>query len=529
LRPRKYTVLGRGTPSKKITTIWTTTYEMAPSAQQNIDRETHISWRQRSELDQLADLTSELEDELTNLDNQFWVSGDTLKRIVERFREELDDGLSKNDQNIPMNLAWTRLPTGKEKGTILTLDLGGTNLRVCKVTLHGDEKSAKEKSELDQQQYKLPQDLKIGDADGLWTFIADKLEAFVRDKGLDKMYSKEKPMPLGFTFSYPARQERIDHAVLQTWTKGFDIKGVEGKDAAQQLREKMEEKELPFELVCVINDTVGAMIASAYNDPETIVGAIFGTGCNAAYMATISDIKKLDSGDDRVSTFAGDQSEKSELKMAINCEYGAFDNAHRVLPRTTFDKQIDKESPRPGEQTFEKLSAGLYLGEIFRLILVDLADRSLVFKGQDTAKLRQSYSLDTGFLSQIEDDESSRFETTRKLFSDTLNLQPTDTDLEMSRRLAEMIAVRGARLCACGIAAICTKEGIEKGNVAADGSVANKHPKFKKRWAKALGEILDWSDELKENGKGPIKITSAEDGSGVGCAIIAAMELEKRR
>ena len=89
-------------------------------------------------------------------------------------------------------------------------------------------------------------------------------------------------MPLGFTFSYPATQDRIDHAVLQTWTKGFDIKGVEGQDAAKQLREKLQERKLPVDLICVINDTVGAMIASAYNDPETIIGGIFGTGCNAA-------------------------------------------------------------------------------------------------------------------------------------------------------------------------------------------------------------------------------------------------------
>lgn len=480
----------------------------------------------------MADLPPELEEVLTNLDKQFWVSGDKLKDIVKRFRKELNEGLSKEGQNIPMNVAWTGLPTGNEKGTILTLDLGGTNLRVCKVVLHGDRVGAEEKSELDQDQYKLPKDLKTGDAEGLWNFIADKLETYVKDRSLDKEYSKEKPMPLGFTFSYPATQERIDHAILQTWTKGFDIDGVEGNDVAQQLREKMEARDLPFELICVINDTVGAMVASAYNDPETIVGAIFGTGCNAAYMASLSDIKKLDSDDDRIRDFKNNQRNGThEEKMAINCEYGAFDNAHRALPRTTYDKRIDEESPRPGEQTFEKLSAGLYLGEIFRLILVELADRDLVFKKQDAAKLHESYSVDTGFLSQIEDDESPKFEATRKLFSEILSLKPTDVEIELSRRLAEMIAVRGARLCACGIAAICAEEGIDKGNVAADGSVANKHPKFKRRWAKALGEILDWKDEWKEGNdgaSGPIKITSAEDGSGVGCAIIAAMEIEKR-
>jgi hexokinase len=505
---------------------------MTTSAQHNIDHESYSSWRQRSELDKMADLTSELEDVLTKLDEQFWVSGEKLKEVVKRFREELNDGLSKDGQNIPMNLAWTGLPTGKEQGTILTLDLGGTNLRVCKVILHGDKEGAKEKSELDQEQYKLPKEMKIGDAESLWNFVADKLAIFVKDRALDREYSKEKPMPLGFTFSYPATQERIDHAVLQTWTKGFDIKGVEGNDAAQQLREKMEAKNLPFELVCVINDTVGAMIASAYNDPKTIIGAIFGTGCNAAYMATLSDIKKLPPGDDRIAATQNGETDSTKQKMAINCEYGAFDNAHRVLPMTKYDEQIDKESPRPGEQAFEKLSAGLYLGEIYRLILLDLADRSLIFKNQDMAKLRESYSIDTGFLSQIEDDESPKFETTRKLFSDILNLQPTDVEIELSRRVAEMIAVRGARLCACGIAAICTKEGIEEGHVAADGSVANKHPKFKRRWAKALGDILDWKDEWKEGkdgANGPIKITSAEDGSGIGCAIIAAMELEKRR
>jgi hexokinase len=485
----------------------------------------------------MADLPQKLDDELTRLDKEFWIPGSKLKDIVKRFREELEDGLSKDKQNIPMNISWVHnLPSGKEKGTILTLDLGGTNLRVCKVTLHGDEgrKEGDGKHSLEQEQYKLPQELKTGDAEQLWTFIAERVEDFVKNKELGKEYSKEKPMPLGFTFSYPATQQRIDHAVLQTWTKGFDIKGVEGEDVAQQLRSHLERRNLPVELICVINDTVGAMIASAYNDPNTIIGAIFGTGCNAAYMASLSSIAKLSNKDDRIT----DASEHNgaaagEEKMAINCEYGAFDNAHRVLPRTKYDEQIDEESPRPGEQSFEKLSAGLYLGEIFRLILVDLLDCGLVFQTSSESqsqKLREPYTIDTGFLSAIEDDESPKFTKTRDLFSKTLRLQPTDVEIELSRRLAELIAVRGARLCACGVAAICTKESITKGHVAADGSVANKHPKFKSRWAKALGEILDWNmaGQGKDDGEGPITITSAEDGSGVGCAIIGAMELERR-
>ncbi|KAJ4341564.1 Hexokinase isoenzyme 2 [Didymella glomerata] len=495
---------------------------MASSAQQHVGEEAYSSRQQRSELKKMADLPSELEKELDLLDEQFWISGDKLKQIVQRFHEELDEGLAKHHQNIAMHQTWVHhLPSGNERGTFLTLDLGGTNLRVCEITLHGHEKEGKEKTQLNQKQYKLPEELKKGDADALWNFIAEELEDFVKQKGLMNNFSKQRPMPLGFTFSYPATQARIDHAILKTWTKGFDISGVEDHDVAQQLRSKIEERNLPIELICVINDTVGAMIASAYNDPKTIVGAIFGTGCNAAYMANLSSIGKMKDSDREYCSKISD-------KMAINCEYGAFDNAHRVLPWTKFDKQIDVDSPRPGEQAFEKLSAGLYLGEIYRLIVLDLVERGLVFKNQDTKKLEEPYSIDTGFLSQIEDDESPSFSKSRDLFSSLLDLKPSDVEIELSRHIAEMIAVRGARLCACGVAAICLKEGIEEGHVAADGSVANKHPKFKRRWANALGEILGWNEEDKREGEGPIKITSAEDGSGIGCAIIAAMELEKR-
>jgi len=91
--------------------------------------------------------------------------------------------------------------------------------------------------------------------------------------------------------------------------------------------------------------------------------------------------------------------------MAINCEWGAFDNEGVMLPRTPYDKTIDEDSPRPGQQAFEKMVAGLYLGEIFRLILCDLHDHTEthLFEGQDIAKLRRPYSLDSSFLSTIEE------------------------------------------------------------------------------------------------------------------------------
>lgn len=50
-----------------------------------------------------------------------------------------------------------------------------------------------------------------------------------------------------------------------------------------------------------------------------------------------------------------------------------------------------------------------------------------------------------------------------------------------------------------------------------------KYPNFKARGAKALREILDWPDNEPDR----IVMSGAEDGSGVGAALIAALTLER--
>ncbi|KAI0841924.1 hypothetical protein F5Y06DRAFT_292747 [Hypoxylon sp. FL0890] len=461
-----------------------------------------VQFPSQPESNNLEGISPHLRDELTNIKNQFNVTSEKLKQISERFEEELREGLEKEGSNLSMNVTWVLgLPTGQEKGEYVTIDLGGTNLRICFVSLKGQH----EEIDVKQHARRLPPTIKTGDAATLWDFIVDSLDEFLKTHQLTA--NRNDRLPLGFCFSYPALQDSIDHGKLKTWTKGFDIDGVEGEDAAGQLRNAIAKRNLPLELVALVNDTTGAMIASAYRDPDTIVGAIFGTGCNAAYVENVGSIPKL----------------KTDLPpdtpMAINCEYGAFDNAHRVLPRTKYDVIIDDESPRPGEQTFEKMSAGLYLGEIFRLIVLDLHRRGLIFPGQDAPQLKEPYKVDTGLLSALEDDPP---EACRTRLEECLGVKATIDETRVAHRLAEIIASRGGRLCSCGIAAICRMKGIASGHVAADGTVANKHPKFKGRWTEALGEILDWPRDREED---PIIITSAEDGSGIGAAVISAMTL----
>ncbi|KAJ5590042.1 Hexokinase [Penicillium hetheringtonii] len=435
----------------------------------------------------MQDLPQNLLQHIKDFEDIFTVDRPKLKEIVKHFVKELEKGLTVEGGNIPMNVTWVLgFPDGEEQGTFLALDMGGTNLRVCEITLT-DKKGA---FDITQSKYKMPEELRTGTAEELWEYIADCLQQFIEHHHENEDLAK---LPLGFTFSYPATQDYIDHGILQRWTKGFDIDGVEGQDVVPPLENILKKRGLPIKVAALINDTTGTLIASSYTDSEMKIGCIFGTGVNAAYMENAGSIPKI-----------AHMNLPPDMPVAINCEYGAFDN-ERIA--------------------FEKMTAGLYLGEIFRLALVDLIDShpGLIFNGQDVSKLRKPYLLDASFLAAIEEDPYENLSETADVFAKQLNICPTEPELEMVRRLAELIGTRAARLSACGVAAICTKKNIESCHVGADGSVFTKYPHFKARGAQALREVLDWAPNEKDK----VSIMAAEDGSGVGAALIAALTLKR--
>lgn len=130
-------------------------------------------------------------------------------------------------------------------------------------------------------------------------------------------------------------------------------------------------------------------------------------------------------------------------------------------------------------------------------------------------------------MTDISSDPFENLQETADLLSDKLNISATGSELELIRRAAELIGTRAARLSACGVAAISKKTGRSSCHVGADGSVFNKYPHFKARGAQALKEILDWPEKKNINDEDPIEILAAEDGSGVGAALIAALTLKR--
>ncbi|KAG2159268.1 hexokinase [Suillus bovinus] len=370
--------------------------------------------------------------------------------------------INKPNQIVPMIpthvFGW---PTGQEKGDFLALDLGGTNLRVCLVTLQGEGKF-----EISQTKYCLTEEKKQDDGQKLFDFCAECLRTFV-DTNTGEDAGQLKPgqsLPLGFTFSYPCSQERIDHGELIRWTKGFGAGNTEGRDVAEMFKKSLEKYQLPVKLTALINDTTRTLIASRYVNPKTKIAVIFGTGCNAAYMENVKNITKIEHlGID------------SGAEMVINCEWGAFDSfEHEHLPRTKYDTI--------------KLISGRYLGEILRLVLCELIDE---------CKL---YCFDTAFLSLVESDERTNLLNVIGIFTRFFALEMTLAERQFFRALAKLIGRRAARLSACCIAAIVSKMGyLEEGcSVGADGSLYRLLDSLVRRKADGMHSLIrsGWTDNL---------------------------------
>ncbi|CAG8010391.1 unnamed protein product [Penicillium nalgiovense] len=401
-----------------------------------------------------------------------------------------------------MNPTWVMaVPSGDEKGDYLTIDLGGTNLRISRVILKGGGQY-----ELTHTCSGIPEEAKKGNAKDLWLFIVDCFKQFLQTHSISQ--TELARMPVAFTFSYPVSQNSIAHGVLQRWTKGFDICGVEGEDVVPQLERTFREKGLMVKIVALVNDTTGTLMASSYVEPRTKIGSIFGTGCNAAYIESCGNIPKI-----------RQYGLSDQTPMAINCEYGAFDNSHEVLPFTPYDLMIDRESPRPGQQCYEKMIAGHYLGEIFRHILLDMHERrDAIFRQQGITSLRKQNIMDASDLVLIEKDASEDSRHTRVYLQRRFNIVADAHEALFCRRVAHLVGQRAIRLYACGIAAIILKKGYDSCDVAVDGSVFSKYPSFTDQAMNALDEILQRPRGIQQC----IRLTSAIDGSGVGAAVIAA-------
>lgn len=417
----------------------------------------------------------------------------------------------------------------------MAVDLGGTNFRVCSINLKGDSTF-----DLTQNKVAIPRDMMVASSyKELFKFLAAQIEAFLEEHhnehfeatvrrrrltGTTDQYRREEIFDLGFTFSFPVHQTSINRGTLIRWTKGFDIPDAVGKDVCLMLQDAINELHLPVRVAALVNDTVGTLMARSYTSPgktETLIGAIFGTGTNGAYVEKLDKVTKLDVKNDRTIDHTKNQ-------MVINTEWGSFDNHLSVLPNTIYDQQLDAESVNPGIQMFEKRVSGMFLGEILRLAILALTKDSEAKLLQTDGNLIPSdsplyeiWGIDTSFLSIIEADTTSDLTATKAaLFEHFKVSNATTDDAQAIKAIGHAIAKRAARLSGIALAAILldTKriDTDETVDIGVDGSLVEFYPKFVDYMREAMREIKGIGEKESK-----VRIGIAKDGSGVGAALIA--------
>ncbi|XP_035194361.1 LOW QUALITY PROTEIN: hexokinase-3 [Oxyura jamaicensis] len=424
-----------------------------------------------------------------------------LQAVKCRMLEAMDKGLSRQThaqatvRMLPTFICST--PDGTEKGDLMVVELCQSHVRTLFVTLLGD---GNQSPQLMYKVFEMPAEMLQGTGEALFDFIAQCVHKFLEESG-----SPQHRLPLGFVFPFSCRQTGLGKAELISWSKGFQCSGVEGKDVVQLLQAAINKLELyHVQVIALLNDTVGTMMASSGGGKPCEVALVMGTGTNSCFMAEAPLVEVV---------------EESNGRMCVNSEWGCFgDDGALSDVLTPYDHRVDQESSNPGERRFEKMVGSLYLGEIVRHAVLMLAAEQALFVGASTSVLGTKGALKTQQVLEIMDNETGMAKARSAL--EALGLQPSERDCCRVQQICRAVVSRAAALSATGLAAIlslmCRSRELERlvVNVGVDGELYRAHARF--------GEILQSVTGLLAPECAATLVPSA-DTNGLGVALVTAV------
>lgn len=303
-------------------------------------------------------------------------------------------------------------------------------------------------------------------------------------------------------------QTGISKGKILRMGKGFVLPDIEGNDLATLFHQGFQRKGLNVIVTALVNDTIGALVAHAYSNPQARVGFIYGTGVNAAYPEKVSRMIKLNVAEWR----------DTATEMLVNTEIDIFGSDGDYLPRTRFDHALDASHAQPGFQPYEKMMSGAYLGELVRLVAVDLVTHHGLFGGVAPDLLQTPWQFLTLHMSEIEaiNDTCHLVEYLAKLFHFT----PSEQDALLFKSVCEMVSTRAAGLAAAAIAAMIEQQSFTPEQdiiIGINGTTFERYPRMPERMHSFLS---DWFGNQVGS---RIKLQVARDGGSIGAALVAML------
>ncbi|CAG9855673.1 unnamed protein product [Phyllotreta striolata] len=422
-----------------------------------------------------------------------------LDNYMETFLDNIQRGLKKTTNACASVKCFPtyvqNLPDGTENGKFLALDLGGSNFRILMITI-----TQGKDMDIINEVIEIPANLMTGKGDNLFNFIAQKLSEFCANNGVSN-----DNLPLGFTFSFPLVQKGLKVGILERWTKGFNCEGVIGEDVVKLLEEAIERRgDVKVNIVAVLNDTTGTLMACAFKHRNCKIGLIVGTGTNGCYV------------EEQWAAELFNEPDKGSGVVIINMESGAFgDDGALEFCRTDYDREVDNSSINPGKQLHEKMISGMYLGELVRRVVEKLTNDGIMFDGKLSPDFATRDKFETKFVSEIEADKPCKYANVKKVCEDLGVTWAKEKDYQDLRYICACFTKRAAYLVACSITVLIKKMGYRDITIGIDGTLYKNHPHFHKMLVHKVKNLLSWEWYT-------FKIVKSEDGSGVGAALVAA-------
>jgi hexokinase len=279
------------------------------------------------------------------------LSLEQLREISGLLSQRIQDGLSRDGQEIGCLPTYLSLPDGQQSGRALVIDTGGTNTRAALVRLWTNDGEL----EAGPHARKVP-DGREGNAISSDLFFGSQAE-------MADGFPKHGDLPLGYCFSYPAQATADGDAILLRWTKGLRVEGATHEKVGLPLKDQLQKRGHSITNLRVLNDTVASLLGGVHLYAETrfgqnYIGLILGTGTNMAGVFPLTMLSKVEPGN------------YTEKTMVVNLESGNFHPPHL----TEFDDKVDSQSNNPGCQRFEKAVSGHYLPYVFDAIHPGLLD-----------------------------------------------------------------------------------------------------------------------------------------------------------
>ncbi|KAI0168970.1 hexokinase [Hypoxylon sp. FL1284] len=334
------------------------------------------------------------------------------------------------------------LPTGRERGQYLALDVGGSTLRVALVELRGREATGRESEIVRMVAFKITPEIKKLEGMSFFDWMAARIyEVIHKDVSPD-----QDTIPLGLAWSFPVEQVSLGSGLLLGMGKGFlATSGLLGQDLGEIIKFACRKQGLEVQLEAIVNDSAATLLSQAYVHASTRFGLILGTGTNIAVHLPVSAFSRAKYGARSDAWF------DAASHVIVNTELGMF--GKDILPLTRWDELLNADHPRPDFQPLEHLLSGYYLGEICRLAIVEAVDTAGLLGGHLPPSLEKPYSLDTEILSRMEADMSPTLEKATEQFTKhhPTAQPPTTSDVAAIRALATFVSRRSAALLAASV------------------------------------------------------------------------------